>query len=248
MSFAVVPSGCVRDTLPTGDITVEDVFNAYSLGIGSDGIPGYPLISVYLTGEEVKTVAEIDASVSDLMPSARLYISGINYSFNPHRIILNKTTDCYIPMSDGSREEIQDDKLYRVVCDLYSGQMLGATTDVSFGLLSIQPKFADGTPIENIEDVIIHSDGQEIKAWAAIAMYLESLEDTDGDGIANVPAYYSEFQGRKVVEDSTNLFDLIKNPNKYAVIIVLAVIVVFVIVVLLLVLIAKLIKRIIRKK
>ena len=196
VSFAVVPSGCVRDTLPTGDITVEDVFNAYSLGIGSDGIPGYPLISVYLTGEEVKTVAEIDASVSDLMPSARLYISGINYSFNPHRIILNKTTDCYIPMSDGSREEIQDDKLYRVVCDLYSGQMLGATTDVSFGLLSIQPKFADGTPIENIEDVIIHSDGQEIKAWAAIAMYLESLEDTDGDGIANVPAYYSEFQGR----------------------------------------------------
>lgn len=248
VSFAVVPSGCVRDTLPTGDITVEDVFNAYSLGIGSDGIPGYPLISVYLTGEEVKTVAEIDASVSDLMPSARLYISGINYSFNPHRIILNKTTDCYIPMSDGSREEIQDDKLYRVVCDLYSGQMLGAATDVSFGLLSIQPKFADGTPIENIEDVIIHSDGQEIKAWAAIAMYLESLEDTDGDGIANVPAYYSEFQGRKVVEDSTNLFDLIKNPNKYAVIIVLAVIVVFVIVVLLLVLIAKLIKRIIRKK
>lgn len=248
VSFAVVPSGCVRDTLPTGDITVEDVFNAYSLGIGSDGIPGYPLISVYLTGEEVKTVAEIDASVSDLMPSARLYISGINYSFNPHRIILNKTTDCYIPMSDGSREEIQDDKLYRVVCDLYSGQMLGATTDVSFGLLSIQPKFADGTPIENIEDVIIHSDGQEIKAWAAIAMYLESLEDTDGDGIANVPAYYSEFQGRKVVEDSTNLFDLIKNPNKYAVIIVLVVIVVFVIVVLLLVLIAKLIKRIIRKK
>ena len=248
VSFAVVPSGCVRDTLPTGDITVEDVFNAYSLGIGSDGIPGYPLISVYLTGEEVKTVAEIDASVSDLMPSARLYISGINYSFNPHRIILNKTTDCYIPMSDGSREEIQDDKLYRVVCDLYSGQMLGAATDVSFGLLSIQPKFADGTPIENIEDVIIHSDGQEIKAWAAIAMYLESLEDTDGDGIANVPAYYSEFQGHKVVEDSTNLFDLIKNPNKYAVIIVLAVIVVFVIVVLLLVLIAKLIKRIIRKK
>ena len=248
VSFAVVPSGCVRDTLPTGDITVEDVFNAYSLGIGSDGIPGYPLISVYLTGEEVKTVAEIDASVSDLMPSARLYISGINYSFNPHRIILNKTTDCYIPMSDGSREEIQDDKLYRVVCDLYSGQMLGATTDVSFGLLSIQPKFADGTPIENIEDVIIHSDGQEIKAWAAIAMYLESLEDTDGDGIANVPAYYSEFQGRKVVEDSTNLFDLIKNPNKYAVIIVLAVIVVFVIVVLLLVLIVKLIKRMIRKK
>lgn len=247
VSFAVVPSGCVRDTLPTGDITVEDVFNAYSLGIGSDGIPGYPLISVYLTGEEVKTVAEIDASVSDLMPSARLYISGINYSFNPHRIILNKTTDCYIPGPDGSRKEIENDKLYRVVCDLYSGQMLGAVTDISFGLLSIRPKFADGTPIENIEDAIIHSEGQEIKAWAAIAAYLESFADTDGDGISDIPASYSEFQERKVVEDSTKLLDLIRNPNKYAVMIVLAVIIVLTILVLLLVLIIKLIRKVYRK-
>ena len=248
VDFAIVPSGCVRDTLPKGDITVEDVFNAYSLGIGSDGIPGYPLISVYLTGKEIRTVTEIDASVSDLMPAARLYISGMNFSFNPHRIILNRTTDCYIPGSDGSRIEIQDDKLYRVVCDLYSGQMLGAVTDISYGLLSIQPKFADGTPIGNIEDAIIISDGQEIKAWAAIAEYLDCLGDTDGDGIANVPSFYGEFQGRKVVEDSTNLFDLIKNPNKYAVMIVLAVMVVLAIIILLVILIVKLIIKLIKRK
>lgn len=248
VDFAIVPSGCVRDTLPKGDITVEDVFNAYSLGIGSDGIPGYPLISVYLMGKEIRTVTEIDASVSDLMPAARLYISGMNFSFNPHRIILNRTTDCYIPGSDGSRIEIQDDKLYRVVCDLYSGQMLGAVTDISYGLLSIQPKFADGTPIGNIEDAIIISDGQEIKAWAAIAEYLDCLEDTDGDGIANVPSFYGEFQGRKVVEDSTNLFDLIKNPNKYAVMIVLAVMVVLAIIILLVILIVKLIMKLIKRK
>ena len=248
VDFAIVPSGCVRDTLPKGDFTVEDVFNAYSLGIGSDGIPGYPLISVYLTGKEIRTVTEIDASVSDLMPAARLYISGMNFSFNPHRIILNRTTDCYIPGSDGRRIEIQDDKLYRVVCDLYSGQMLGAVTDISYGLLSIQPKFADGTPIGNIEDAIIISDGQEIKAWAAIAEYLDCLEDTDGDGIANVPSFYGEFQGRKVVEDSTNLFDLIKNPNKYAVMIVLAVMVVLAIIILLVILIVKLIMKLIKRK
>ena len=38
-----------------GDITVEQVFNSFSLGIGADGVPGYPLISVYLTGKELKT-------------------------------------------------------------------------------------------------------------------------------------------------------------------------------------------------
>lgn len=248
VDVTIVPSGCVRDTFVAGDITVEDVFNAYSLGIGLDGIPGYPLISIYLTGAELKTGVEIDASVSDFMTAARLYISGLNFSFNPHRIILNRTTDCYMTDADGSRVEIQDDKLYRIVCDLYSGQMLGAVSDVSYGILSIQPKFADGTPIENIEDAVIISDGQEIKAWTAIAEYLESFEDTDGDGIPNVPTAYSELQGRKVAEDSTNLFDLIKSPNKYAVVIMLAVVVVLVIVLLLIILIVRLIKRLFKSK
>ncbi|MCM1025067.1 MAG: bifunctional metallophosphatase/5'-nucleotidase [Roseburia sp.] len=249
VAVALVPSGCVRDTFAAGDITVEDVFNAYSLGIGLDGVAGYPLISMYLTGAELKTGAEIDASVSDLMTAARLYTSGMSFTFNPHRIILNKITDCYLTDESGNRVEIEDDRLYRVVCDLYSGQMLGAVTDVSFGILSIQPKFADGTPIENIEDaIIVTADGQELKAWVAIAEYLETFADTDGDGIPNVPALYGSLHGRKVVEDSRNLLDLIRNPNKYAVIIVLVVLLLLVLLALLILLIVKLVRRIMRKK
>lgn len=248
VDVAIVPSGCVRDTFATGDITVEDVFNAYSLGIGLDQVAGYPLISAYVTGAELKTCVEIDASVSDIMRSARLYMSGLNFTYNPHRIILNKATDCYLVGDDGSRVELQDDKLYRVVCDLYSGQMLGAATDVSYGLLSIQPKYADGTPIENIEDAILTSEGSELKAWAAIAGYLKSLEDTDGDGVPNVPARYAETHGRKVVEDSTSLPDLLKNLNKYAVAIICIVAVIALLLVLLIVLLIKVIRRIISSR
>ena len=248
VDVAIAPSGCVRDTFATGDITVEDVFNAYSLGIGLDGVPGYPLISMYLTGAELKTGAEIDASVSDFMKSARLYLNGFNFSFNPDRIILNKVTDCYMTDDMGNRMEIEDDKLYRVVCDLYSGQMLGAVTDVSYGILSIQPKFADGTPIENIEDAIITSNGAEVKAWVAIAQYLESLDDTNGDGIADVPDYYTGTQGRKIVENSHALSDLLKNLNKYAVIIILAVIVVIALVIVIICLVIKLIRNLMRKR
>lgn len=248
VDVAIVPSGCVRDTFATGDITVEDVFNAYSLGIGADGIPGYPLISIYLTGEELKTGAEIDASVSDFMPSARLYLSGIHFSFNPNRLILNKVTDCYMVDDDGNRIEIQDDKLYRVVCDLYSGQMLGAVTDVSYGILSVQPKFADGTPIEDIEDAIITTGGREVKAWAAIAGYLDSLEDTDGDGISDIPEYYAGTQGRKIVEDSKALGDLVKHPNKFTFIILGVVLLVLVLVVLLILFIVKLVKKVMRRR
>lgn len=244
VDIAIVPSGCVRDTFAKGDITVADVFNAYSLGIGPDGIPGYPLISIYLTGAELKTGAEIDASLTDIMPSARMYMAGINFSFNPHRLILNRITDLYLTDENGSRIEIEDDRLYRVVCDLYSGQMLGTVNSISMGILSVQPKFADGTPIENIEDAVITTDGgTEIKAWTAIADYIDSFEDTDGDGVSDVPAFYDELHGRKVVEDSRNIIDLIKNPNKYGVIIVLAVILVLTILILIVTWITKRIRK-----
>lgn len=233
VDVAIVPSGCVRDTFATGPITVEDVFNAYSLGIGPDGVPGYPLIEMYLTGEELKTGAEIDASISDFMPSARLYLSGFHFSYNPHRLLLNKVTDCYMTDENGSRTEIEDDRLYRVVCDLYSGQMLGAVTDISYGLLSVVPKFADGTPIENIEDAVITVNGKEIKAWAAVAAYLDSFEDTNGDGVSDVPMLYASSQGRKVMEDTKALGELLKNPNKYAFMILGAVLLLLVLAVLL---------------
>lgn len=246
VDVAIAPSGCVRDTFGSGDITAESVFNSYSLGIGADGVPGYPLISVYLTGEELKIAAEIDASISDLMTTARLYNSGLHFSFNPNRLILNKVTDVYL-VDDGNRVEIEDDKLYRVVADLYSGQMLGAVTDMSYGLLSIVPKHADGTPIENLEDVIIMDGDRELKAWDAIARYMVSLPDTDGDGIPNVPTSYAEPEGRKVVEDSKNIIELVKNPNKYAAMIVAILVIVILLVVLLVRLVLKLIKRIKRK-
>lgn len=212
---AVAPAGTIRDTYALGNITVENVFNSFSLGIGEDGIPGYPLISVYLTGEELKLVAEIDASISDFMSTARLYTNGLYWHYNPNRMILNKTTDVFIMDGDGNRVELEDDKLYRVVTDFYSSQMLGGVTDMSYGLLSIVPKFADGTPIENYEDAAIIVDGKELKAWNAIAQYMMSFEDTDGDGTPNVPAVYATTEGRKVVEDSTAIKDLLSNPNKF---------------------------------
>lgn len=246
---AIAPSGCIRDTFAVGDITVQDVFNSYSLGIGLDGIAGYPLLSFYLTGAELKTGAEIDASLSDIMDTARLFISGMDFTFNPHRMILNKVTEVYHVDENGNRTEFEDNTLYRVVCDLYSGQMLGAVTDVSFGILQIQPKFKDGTPITNIEDAIIHdADGREIKAWASIAQYMESLPDADGDGIANIPASYATDLTRKVVDDSMSPASLLKNPNKYFFIIIGILLAVVLLVILIIRLLVKLIRRLTRPK
>lgn len=248
VDVAVVPSGTVRDTYTKGDITVGDVFNSFSLGIGKDGICGYPLISSYLTGKELKLAAEVDASVSDFMTTARLYCSGLNFTYNPHRMILNKVTDCYLTGADGERIEIEDDKLYHVVTDLYTGQMLGSVMQMSYGVLTLQPKDKDGNPIENLEEQAIMEGDRELKAWDAIARYMQSFEDTDGDGIANVPQYYATMHDRKVVDDSKHIGSLVTQPNKFSVLIVAVLLIALFILVVLIWLVCKIVRKIVKKK
>ena len=248
VDVAVVPSGTVRDTYTKGDITVEDVYNSFSLGIGKDGVAGYPLINAYLTGKELKLVAEVDASISDFMTTARLYCSGLNFTYNPHRMILNKVTDCYLTRADGERTEIEDDKLYHVVTDLYTGQMLGSVMKMSYGLLSLEPKDNDGNPIENLEDHAVMEGNKELKAWDAIARYMQSFDDADGDGIANVSEYYATTHDRKVVDDSKNILDLVKKPNKFTAIIVCIGLIIIIIIVLVVSLIRKIVRKSRKKK
>ncbi len=216
ITAAIIPSGTIRGTFVKGDITVSDVFNVSSLGIGPDKVSGYPLISVYLTGEELKTAAEVDASIAPIMSVAQLYMSGIDYTFNPKRLIFNKVVDINIKNPDGSIEEIVDDELYRVVAGLYSAQMLSIVGDQSFGILSIVPKTKDGIPITDFESEIIYDDGHEVKEWLALAEYLKSFEKIDG--VSKVPEYYNEKQGRKVIDNNKNIIARVKNPNKIALI------------------------------
>lgn len=238
IAASVVPKGTIRGSFVKGYITVDDVFTVSSLGIGADKVSGYPLISVYLTGKELKTVAEVDASIAPIMSVAQLYLSGLNFTFNPNRLIFNKVTDVYLEGEDGSREEIEDDKLYRVVAGLYSAQMLSIVGDKSFGLLSIVPKTKDGVPIEDFEEHIIYDNGHEIKEWLAIAEYLKSFDKEDG--IPQMPDYYSQKQGRKIVDDNPSIFARIKNPNKIALML-------YGIILLILTLIALLIRIIVRR-
>ena len=206
IDLAVVASGVIRDTFPKGEITVSDAFNVSALGIGADRITGYPLVSVYLTGAELKTVAEIDVSVSQLMAAAQLYPSGMKWIYNPNRLILNRitsvglTSDC-VGQEDkvyfDQMEKLEDDKLYRVVSGLYSAQMLGAVEDTSKGILKITPKNKDGEKITDFEEYIIHDQkGNEVKEWYALASYLESFEENE-DGISVIPERYEGPEGRK---------------------------------------------------
>lgn len=216
VAAAIVPNGTIRASVIKGNVTVADAYNISSLGIGPDNKSGYPLISVYLTGKELKTACEVDASVTPLMGDAQLYMSGITYTFNPHRLIFNKVTDAALQTRDGSRSVLDDDKLYRVVVNLYSAQMLSVVGEKSFGLLSIVPKTREGKPISDYEAQIIRdkSNGSELKEWVAVAKYLQSFDQIGG--VAQIPDYYNHAQSRKIIDQNTSLQARLAQPNAIA--------------------------------
>ncbi|MEG2051106.1 MAG: bifunctional UDP-sugar hydrolase/5'-nucleotidase [Oscillospiraceae bacterium] len=242
IDVAVLPVGVVRSTFYKGSIKVSDVYEVCSLGVGSDGKSGYPLASVYLTGKELKTIAEVDASISTIMSSAQLYTTGLQYTFNPNRLFLNRVTDVCLLTKNGEKQEIKDDKLYRVVADVFSAQMLGSIKDKSFGLLSIVPKDASGNPISDLSKTVIYDkNGSEVKQWYSLASYLQSFEKENG--LPTIPAKYENAQGRKIVNDSNNIVELLKSPNKIFFIVLAVVVLLVVIVALIVITIVKVVKK-----
>ena len=240
VDVAVTAKGVVRESLPTGGITVSDVFNAASLGVGTEG----ELVSVYITGKELKTVVEIDASVQPLMNSAQLYCSGIEYSFNKNRMLFNKVDYVMLRRNDGTLEEIDDDKLYHIVTGMYCGGMLGSVKETSFGLLSIEPKDKDGNVIDmsRLSDYVVKdANGNPVKEWYAISSYLKNMG-------GEMDESYADVDGRKVVYSSLNPADLFRNANKFTYILLALIVVIVLIVVLLFRLISKILKKLSKKK
>ena len=181
-TVSVTADGVLRANLPAGDLTAAMAFDVLSMGVGEDGTSGFPLVAVYLTGKELKAAMEVDASVTPIMPAAQLYMSGAKYAFNTKRMFFNRVYDAALTdvtfdeSGTGNAYEIDDNALYRVVTGMYSAQMLGTVKSKSMGLLSLEPKQANGTPVTDFTDCILYdANGNELKEWYALAAYLEQF-------------------------------------------------------------------------
>lgn len=205
VDVALTAAGVIRATMPVGNVTVSDVFNAASLGVGTEG----ELIAIYVTGKDLKSAFELDASVQPLMTSAQLFMSGAEYSFNTNRMIFNKVDYAMLRNADGTLSEIQDDQLYFIVAGMYMGQMLGSVEETSMGILSITPRDENGNPIETkdlVNYVVKDENGNPVKEWYAIATYLDAMN-------GEMDSRYESTDGRKVVYSSLNPVKLLRNAN-----------------------------------
>lgn len=235
VDVALTASGVIRASMPVGNVTVSDVFNAASLGVGTEG----ELVAIYITGKDLKSAIELDASVQPLMTSAQLFMSGVEYSFNRYRMIFNKVDYAMLQNADGTLSEIEDDKLYYIVAGMYMGQMLGSVEETSMGILKITPRDADGNPIETkdlVNYVVKDENGNPLKEWDAIADYLDAMG-------GEMDEKYAAPDGRKVVYASLNPIKLLRNANIFTFIAIALILILIAVIVLVVILVRRRIKR-----
>lgn len=224
--IGIETNGVIRDNLLRGKkgvLTVSDAFIVMPLGIGRDEKLGYPLVSVYSYASEVKDALEIMTTVAPLKDEGfNLQLSGIQYRYNPHRMMFNRVTDIWIENDAGKYEKIDFSKnnktLYRVGVNIYNATLLSLVEDFTRGILAIQLRDKNGKPIKDLHTAIVDMDKdkpgiQELKQWFALVEYMKSFADTNGDGLANMPASYQSLQGRIQKKPDNSFSALIANPS-----------------------------------
>ncbi len=206
IDVALVSLETIQDTFSKGDITAEDVFDICSLDESDDA--EQTLICIYITGKELRFLVESDASLGPTTPDLKLSYSGLRYSYNEKRVVMDKVVDIKLHDEFGIKtdSEIEDNKLYKICCNVYVANILGRLNELTKGVISIIPKNADGSVVENLHDCeILTRDGLEMKEWYAIADYLRSLDE--------IPRVYEKIQGRKQKLELNGIVSIFGDPG-----------------------------------
>lgn len=226
VDFAVQANGSIRGSLVPGSlehskgkVSFYDLASLIGLGMGPDGTAGYPIVSLYLTGEEVRRVLEVAVLLEQLLGNTYyLQFSGLRYDYNPRNGVLftvpgldlpvpstravvraerylgrgrqGTDDDGYAPLKRGDKE------LYHVVTDSYILSFLPMVGEM-LPMLEIEPKDSSGNPVpvEELDKLIVKVGGEELKVWQAVVEFA-AAQPPNENGIAEIDPYYKAPAGR----------------------------------------------------
>jgi 5'-nucleotidase / UDP-sugar diphosphatase len=223
VDFAFQFNGAIRGALTPGSmpysqgiITFYDLVDLVGLGSGPDGQAGYPLVALYLTGEEVRRMLEVVVLLSELMGDSYFpQVSGLRMTYDPNRAVLFRVpvknipvptsravlsadrytgeglqdSDAYAPLKRG------DEALYHVVVDRYTASFLPMVGEM-LPNLALLPKDKAGNPVDILERMV-YREGQELKLWQAVVEYA-AAQPPGPDGKPRISEYYRSEAGRLV--------------------------------------------------
>lgn len=192
VDVAFLANGVIRGDFPAGPIPFYDVVSYTGLGSGPDASPGYPLVSAYFTGTEVRRILEITILLSQLRGDTYyLQTSGLRYEFDADRAIWLRIPFVGTPIpaskavsnawrytGEGVQSnfpeqyealEWEDDRLYHVVTDYYNASFLPFVGTIVPDL-KLEFKDRNGDPAQ-LDNRIVYRDGKPYKVWQAVAEY-----------------------------------------------------------------------------
>ena len=224
--FAVQANGSIRGSLipgsldhSNGKVSFYDLADLIGLGIGPDGKAGYPVVSLYLTGEEMRRVLEVAVLLEQMLGNTYyLQFSGLRYDYNPRNGVLFTVPGLDLPvpstravvqaerytgegrqgMDDASYVPLKrgDEELYNLVTDSYILSFLPMVGEM-LPMLKLEPKDSAGNPVpvEELDKLIVRVDGEELKVWQTLIEYAAAQPQND-QGIAEIESYYAATAGR----------------------------------------------------
>ena len=201
--ISLFPAGLVFDDIrpgATGKQSLADIFRVVPMGSGKDDIPGYPLARIYVTGKELKGIMEVLYLAPSSSPDNYIYFAGLRATFDPEKGLLKKITSIETGDSEKGFTPVDwsktNKKLYSLTANTYLLEFVGIIKKLSHSLVKVTLKNEKGEPLQSIYDAMIDADPdkpgtQEVKEWMALVWYLQQQPDINGNGIPDIPVYYS---------------------------------------------------------
>ena len=223
----MVGLGTIRGSIQSGDVTLADAFEICSLGVGADGSAGHPLVACYVTGAEIKLLAELDISLSSLVSSVKMSYNGLQIKYNNNRVILDRVYEVNIVSEDGTITPIDEEKTYKVCANMYAINMLDMVNDLTKGILKITPVDENGAVITDFyQHSLKDASGSEVKEWIAFKDYLASFDDS------KIPESYKTVGERKTETFETGL-EATKNAGTTTIVVMILGVIIIILLVLL---------------
>jgi 5'-nucleotidase / UDP-sugar diphosphatase len=231
VDFAIQANGVIRgDIIPgtmswsQGKVSFMDLVNIAGLGSGPELTAGYPMVSIYLTAQEVYSVFEIAGLLSQLMGDTYfLQVSGVRYNYDPGKAIwlripflglpvpaYRSLKEVYLYEGQGIQNDDgyvlldkNSDRLYHLVSDHYLTSFLPMIGEI-LPKLKIVLKNEQGEPVD-IDETIVYHQGREFKVWEAVARHALAFEK-GASQMPEMPQAYQTTQGRINVQKGVPLY------------------------------------------
>lgn len=204
--IALASGSSATTGIAEGKVTVNSVYDMMKVGKADDGSAGQALTSFYLTGADLRILAEIAATASQDASAERLYFGGLSYKYNPHRLKNSRVYDITVlEDTSGSQIDIKDKVLYRIVTDKTTALSISGLKGTADESLAVVPKNENGEDTVEFTELLRGDDKEKpLKTWIAVSEIMTSFSE------AGIPAVYKKPDGRMVYDESTSFSHVFK--------------------------------------